>query len=405
MRAWLGRGVVALGASALMAVAMAPSSAQAQAGTSGGAVLTLVNGSLFATSTGYVWGGAGSTTTTSAYTLNTNWSNPGGAPPIGPGQAAIFADTGSVNVTVGAGPMLPDSWTFTTNAQAYVISGNPVGFSLGGPAGGVINNGNLGQRIEISANITDGVAFPGPVLVPVMVQQLGNSTLVLSGTNGYSGGTLISTGIVQATNADSVGTGAMTLNGGTFQMQAGTVSTVNFSNNFAVNAPGGTIDAAGAQVTLSGVIADGAGGGVLRLVDTTGGGFIQLTGHNTYSGGTFVSGTTVQVSNNQSVGTGTVTLDSGTFMADGSSDVTFANNFRVNNNAPFNIIDANGRTLTIAGNITDGAAPGRLTIDDASFGSGKVVHAWQRHLYRRHHHLLLRHAAARRRHAQSEPDR
>jgi autotransporter-associated beta strand protein len=353
-RSWLGQGVaLRLGVLLLVATCMCPTMAGAQ--------------------TTYTWGGIGSTTSTPTYGLNTNWSNPGTAPPIGPGQSAIFAGTGSANVTIGGGPMLPNSWTFASNAQAYVISGNPVAFSLGGPTGGVINNGNLGQTIEISANITDGVAFPGPVLVPVTVQQLGNSTLVLSGTNSYSGGTVISAGTVQVTNADSVGTGVVTLNGGTFQMQAGVVVSVNFSNNFAVNAPGGTVDAAGAQVTLSGVIADGAGAGVLRLVDSAGGGFVQLTGSNTYRGGTFVSGTTVQVSNNNSVGTGTVTLDSGTFMADGSADVTFANNFRINNNSPFNIIDANGKTLTIAGNIADGVAPGALTVQDSTFGSGKVV--------------------------------
>ncbi|HEX7924500.1 MAG TPA: autotransporter domain-containing protein, partial [Bradyrhizobium sp.] len=266
------------------------------------------------------------------------------------------------------GPMLPDSWTFTANSQSYTIGGNPVNFALAGSSGGLINRANNGQTITISANINGFT--PG-----VMVQQLGNSTLVLAGTNGYTGGTLISAGTVQVTNADSVGTGTITLNGGTFQMQSPPVSSVAFSNNIAVNAAGGTVDANGAQVNLQGVIADGAGAGVLRLIDSSASGVsnVQLSGANTYTGGTLVVDTTVVVSNNKSVGSGTVTLDNAAFQADGLSHLTFSNNFRINTSATGSAIDANGVTLTIAGNIADGNGPGKLTVLDASGGLGRVV--------------------------------
>ncbi|HLZ05780.1 MAG TPA: autotransporter domain-containing protein [Bradyrhizobium sp.] len=261
--------------------------------------------------------------------------------------------------------MLPDSWTFTGNAQSYTITGNPVSFSLGGSTGGVINNANAAQTITISANINDGGGGA------IGVQQLGNSTLVLSGTNGYSGGTLISAGTVQVTNANSVGSGAVTLNGGTFQMQHPTVTTVAFTNNLTVNVAGGTVDTAGAQVNLQGVIADGAGSGVLRLTDSLGTGSVQLSGVNTYSGGTLVNGTTAIVTNNSSFGKGTVTLDQGLLQA-GASNLTLANNFRINHSAIGSSIDAAGKILTIAGNISDGSGPGQLTVQD-SFGGGKVV--------------------------------
>jgi autotransporter-associated beta strand protein len=312
----------------------------------------------------FTWGGG--TTFTTDYGTATNWSNPGTAPPVFPTQSAIFAGTGSSAVTIGAGPMQPDSWTFTSDARAYVISGNPVAFSLSGPTGGVINNGNLGQRIEISANITDGIGGA------IGVQQLGNSTLVLSGANGYSGGTLISAGTVQVTNANSLGSGTVTLNGGSLQMQSSTVVNVAFSNNFAVNAAGGTIDANGAQVNLQGVIADGTGAGVLRLIDSTGStaANVQLSGVNTYSGGTLVMGTTVVVSNNSSVGSGAVTIgDNGLFQADGLSNLTFTNNFKTTGTAPGAAIDSNGTTLTIAGDIS---GAGKLTVLD-SFGGGAAA--------------------------------
>ncbi|WP_431016822.1 autotransporter domain-containing protein [Bradyrhizobium pachyrhizi] len=318
----------------------------------------------------YTWGGTGSSTSTDVYELPTNWSTTSaGAPPILPNQSAIFDSSGSATVTIGPGLMLPGSWTFTANSQSYTINGNPVGFSLSGPTGGLINQANNGQTITINANLTDGIGGPA------MVQQLGNSTLVLAGTNAYSGGTLISAGTVQVTNADSVGTGTITLNGGTFQMQSPTVSSIAFANNIAVNAAGGTVDANGAQVNLQGVIADGAGAGVLRLIDSSASAFsnVQLSGANTYSGGTLVVDTTVVVSNNSSVGSGTVTLDNASFQADGLSNLTFSNNFKINTSAIGSAIDANGVTLTINANLTDGNGPGKLTVLDNSGGLGRVV--------------------------------
>jgi autotransporter-associated beta strand protein len=330
-----------------------------------GVVLAIAGQVTVARAQSFTWGGTGSTTSTSDYSTTTNWSAPPAGAPIFPTQSAIFGTSGSSTVTIGAGPMLPDSWTFTANSQSYTISGNPVDFSRSGSSGGLINNANSTQTITISANINDGIGGP------IMVQQLGNSTLVLSGANGYTGGTLISAGTVQVTNSNSLGdtTSIVTLNGGTLQMQSPTVVSVNFSNNFFVSAPGGTVDVNGGQVTLSGVIADGAGAGVLRVIDSTGGGNLELSGVNTYSGGTLVSGTTLIVNNNSSVGTGTVALDNnGLFQADGLSNLTFANNFRINSGGGG--IDANGAVLTVAGSIS---GPGQLSIFDSSFGSGVVV--------------------------------
>ena len=71
-----------------------------------------------------VWGGTGSTTTTADYNLGTNWSNPpAGAPPVAGGQSAVFDATGNANVTVTAGPITPDSWTFNATSQSYTVTG------------------------------------------------------------------------------------------------------------------------------------------------------------------------------------------------------------------------------------------------------------------------------------------
>jgi autotransporter-associated beta strand protein len=89
-----------------------------------------------------------------------------------------------------------------------------------------------------------------------------------------------------------------------------------------------------------------------------------LSGVNTYTGGTLVNGTTLVVSNNSSVGTGAVTLNNAIFQADGLSNLTFANNFRLTG---ANLIDANGTTLTIAGGIA-----GAGSVEFANGGGGLV---------------------------------
>jgi autotransporter-associated beta strand protein len=307
----------------------------------------------------FVWGGTGSSSNTTAYSLDTNWSNPSviaiPAPPIFATQSAIFGSTGLSTVAIGAGPMMPDSWTFTTNSQAYIISGNAVNFSMSGPTGGLINNANTGQLITISTNINDAAGGP------TQVQQLGASTLLLAGTNGYSGGTLISAGTVQITNSSALGFdfgagtgGKVTLDGGTLKMDS-SVSSIALDNSFFLNAPGGTVDANGAQVNLTGVISNGVGAGVLHIVDSTGTfvGNIQLSGINTYTGGTSVSGAILVVSNNSAVGTGSVALDNtSVFQADGASNLTFTNKFQLTGTTFGPTFDPNGTTLMLAGVIS-----------------------------------------------------
>jgi autotransporter-associated beta strand protein len=398
------------------------------------------------------WGG---TANTSDYNDNNNWTP--AAAPIAGGQSAIFDTTGSSTVTVTAGPIAPGRWTFNSTAQSFSISGADVNFS---PGVGVVSAANANQFISIANNIGGA---------GVQVWVVGNNTLQLSGTNTYTGGTQITSGTVQVTNVNSVGTGAVLLNGGTFQsdgaanltftndfsatssgsifdangtvltlsgtisdfggsqgfvqitdssggsgttvlsgtntysfstgvtnstvqvtnnssvgsgtvflnggrFQADGFSDLTFTNNFFLSATGGVVDNNGTVLTLSGVIADIGGPGVLTITDSAGGtGTTVLSGPNTYSGGTKVVGATLQVTNNSSVGSGAVTLDDALFQADGVSNLTFANNFKINNSINGSAIDSNGTVLTIAGNITDGTGAGKLTVLDNSFVGGGVV--------------------------------
>jgi autotransporter-associated beta strand protein len=227
----------------------------------------------------FTWGGPGSTTSTDNYGQGTNWSNPlRGAPPLSAFQAAIFDTTGSITVTLPGGPVQPNSWTFTAGAQSYTISGNAVNFALPGVLGGLIDNASAGQTITINSNI--GEIAPG-----AQVQINGQSTLILSGNNSYSGGTVSNLGTLVVSNNNSVGTGTVTLSAGAFV--AGGSGNLTFGNNFSISdtVNGNIIDANGVRLTLNGNI---GGTGALTVQDSGGGGVVVLNGTNTYTGGTTV---------------------------------------------------------------------------------------------------------------------
>ncbi len=325
MRADLGAaiGVAPLaGAMAVAASLMIPAAAQAQS----------------------VWG-AGATNTTD-YNLNTNWGP--AASPVVPGQSAVFKNNGKINVNVTAGPISPDSWTFNANAKSFTIGGADVNFSMAGANGGIINKANSGQTITINNNI-------GETLAGVRVQQTGNSTLILSGANTYSGNTTISAGTLQVTNNSSVGTGNVVLNGGLFQADG--LSDLKFNNKFKINTAGGAIDANGVALTLSGNISDGAGAGPLTILDSSAGsGRVIMTGNNTYTGGTTICNC--------------ATLQLGT--AANSGSIIGA----VTNEGAFNIVNANTSGITTVTNqsgafitFRNSTDAGPMTIDNHVFAS------------------------------------
>jgi autotransporter-associated beta strand protein len=136
--------------------------------------------------------------------------------------------------------------------------------------------------------------------------------------------------------------------------------------NFSLAGPlGGIIDNAnlGQTITISNNIGESVAGVQVRL---NGSSTLVLSGANSYSGGTEVSnGGTLLVTNNSSVGTGTVTLSDGVFKAAAITNRTFANNFQINNTPFGSAIDPDGVVLTIAGNIADGNGPGKLTVVDS----------------------------------------
>ena len=350
----LRTGLLLIAGSAVIGVAVSPANAQ-----------QYFNGSQ-TTPNGVINGGDGPLDS-----ATTNWTNATGSVSSAYDPTAatttVFGASGSSTPATGGNVNVSAIGQFTGNVQfratgdrsIYTIQGGPIFAATGG------------TTFDVS-NVAPGSAPSAVVSSDIFgdaITKIGNGTLVLSGNNSLSSVT-ITAGTLQVTNSNSVCCLAVRLNGGTFQADG--LSNLTFNTDFGVTPAGGTIDNNGTILTLSGTISNTFGSSVLQLTDSSGGfGTTVLSGTN-FQSATNVVGTTLQVTNNASVGAGTVTLDNAQFQADGFSNLTFTNNFKINSSVDGSAIDANGTTLTIAGNITDGNGPGKLKVLDNSFGGGVV---------------------------------
>ncbi|EDI1034288.1 fibronectin-binding autotransporter adhesin ShdA [Salmonella enterica subsp. enterica serovar Guildford] len=165
--------------------------------------------------------------------------------------------------------------------------------------------------------------------------KTGSGELTLSGDNDYSGGTIISDGTLIADNADSLGTGAVansgvlqvgegelenTLSGSGSLVKTGTGElTLSGDNGYSggTTITGGTLIADNADSLGTGAVANS---GVLQVGEgelentlsgsgslvKTGTGELTLSGDNSYSGGTTITGGTLTADHADSLGTGAV---------------------------------------------------------------------------------------------------
>ncbi len=283
------------------------------------------------------------------------------------GAATYFYDNstgGNARLIANGTGIVDFSGTIGPNGDGQVSAGSIEGFGtfyIG--VGNTLSVGSNNLSTAVSGLIADynpcGCYKPGPGTL----EKVGSGALTLSDANTYSGGTILSGGTLVIGNNSALGTG-------TLSMAAGTTLSFLSSGNFtvanAITISGDPIftPPAGTAQTISGVISDGSSPGV---VDMTGAGTLVLSRINTYSGGTMISAGILQVTNNNSVGTGTVTVDGGVFQS-GAAGLVFANVFAINTTD--GAIDTQANTLTLSGTIGNGnGTTGALT----KIGTGTLI--------------------------------
>nr|WP_249806551.1 autotransporter domain-containing protein [Bradyrhizobium sp. 1] len=316
------------------------------------------------------WVGGTPSAASSNYIAFQNWT-PSGAPT----GTATFGASANTNITLSTVSNL-DGWTFSAVASNYTITTDIVGALFFNGAGISVNGGSIdlinGGSVQFNNSSTAGAATIS-----------NNFSLLFYNTSTAGSANIITTHSVEFFNNSSPDGSAITgvgpLANVHFEYTSGTgndhkltVGSIAGSGTFMLGQNQLTVGSNNLSTAVDGVVSDGVGftGGSLVKIGT---GTLTLTGANTYTGGTTISDGILQVGNNSAVGTGTVTLDGGLFQTDGTADLTIANNFKINNTPAGGAIDANGVSLTIAGNISDGNGPGKLTVLDGTFSGVGVV--------------------------------
>ncbi|MDQ0589228.1 autotransporter-associated beta strand repeat-containing protein [Variovorax paradoxus] len=215
------------------------------------------------------------------------------------GAFAIFGGTaGTVTVDNSLGAVRASGMQFTVDG--YTLNGGPLTLN-GGPS--IIRVGD-GTGAGAGMTATIGAALVGAG----GLQKSDLGTLVLSGTNTYTGGTTVDGGVLQVSSDANLGdaSGGLTLSGGALRNTAAFTS----ARGVTLGTNGGTFDTQ-ANLTLSGTV--GGAGSLTK----TGGDTLTLTGSNTYTGGTSINGGTVAVSDDANLGdaSGALSLDGGTLQS------------------------------------------------------------------------------------------
>ena len=265
------------------------------------------------------------------------------------GTAGSLADVLSLEQTGGQslGCALAD--TYYSSGKPLAVASTNLTIAPGGVALGTASAAGtltfLNAATTYILNSSDGIGLKDG-LNPTSLAQSGNGTVILTGVNTFSGGATINSGVLQLGNGGTV-TG----------QELGTATSVNNNGVIAFNGNN--------NLSFNSTIA-GTGSVIQK-----GAGTLTLNTANTYSGGTTLSNSTVSAasigdSGSSSLGTGPVTLSSGTLLYTGGSDTTGR---QINGaNGTTNTIDVpNGVTLELSGQVLSSSTA--FTINKTSGGT------------------------------------
>ncbi len=199
------------------------------------------------------------------------------------GQFA-FATTNSGSLTID------NSYTQTSVGDVHcdALNGNGIGGAADklvlGSGTNTLYVGDAGGSGTFAGNIQNG-----------NVVKQGAGTEFFSAANSYSSTTTVSGGVLQAATPTSLGSGPVTVNGGTLSLGANAilsnkiVTAANAANGFAVNGAGG-------------LLGNISGPGGLKV---SGNGVLTIAGTNSYQGATVVSSGTLLLQGNAPLPSGT----------------------------------------------------------------------------------------------------
>lgn len=260
----------------------------------------VVNGTDFATQSGGVVSGfAGYNPddySTAANNVDVISASP--APTTFGVNSLAFRTAGAKTLTLTgantAGAILVGS---NVGGNATTVASTAPGDSLRGTAGGELlihqYNAAAGGELTISAPIVDNTSATALV-------KSGPGTLILTGTNTYTGTTFLNGGVLQYASPANIGnsTGAISFGGGTLRWATGNLDNVTTGRTVTIGVGGATFDTNGNDVTL-GAFGTGSFGPMTKA----GAGILTLgTANPNFTGSVIVNQGTLAVTNGTALG-------------------------------------------------------------------------------------------------------
>jgi autotransporter-associated beta strand protein len=235
--------------------------------------------------------------------------------------SGIISGTGSLTKQGGGTLTLlgNNSSTGDTTITAGVLQ-----VGAGGTTGFIA--GNLVNNAAVMINRSDAITYAGTISGTGTLTKSGAGALTLTGIGTSSGVTNLNAGVLAVGGTSALGSGTLALNGGTLRAASGggsfaaavslnTNTTIAGSDALTISGPV-TLNGFNtltftntAQTTIGGRIGQSS----TSILIKQGSGELQLTGANTYTGGTLVQSGTVRINNStgSAFGTGAVTVESG----------------------------------------------------------------------------------------------
>jgi trimeric autotransporter adhesin len=300
---------------------------------------------------------------------------------VGSVGAVTSSAIGTGALALNGGTISSNSTTARTILNAHTIGGNvTLGDATNNGALTFSANTDLGggtRTLTTASNVSlDGIVSNGGLT------KAGSGVLTFNGANTYSSGTTLNDGIIRisvgnvgtlgAITSSAVGTGTLTLNGGTLTASSNAARVILNANTIGGNVTLGdatltgaltfnaNTDLGGATRTLtvaSAVTLDGtlSNGGIIK----EGSAMLNLSGNNsTFSGPITLNGGSIRIlgtPTTRSLGTGTVTLTSGTLFFQPNNSTNYGNSVVVNGNSTIsNSTTVLPKTMTL-GSLSVGA--------------------------------------------------
>jgi len=259
----------------------------------------------------------------------------------------------SHDLTLGSGQLLTVNGILQSDGSATISGGN--GLTYGGGSG----ENDLVIRTDLAGDV---LTIQNSIAAPNLTKS-GEGTLTLTSSNAITGGTALNAGVLLIGHANSLGSGTLAVNGGTLDLNGHAIVVGGLSGT---NSIGKITTSTAAALTLTvnqsgttsydGVIENGAG--TVSLLKQ-GSGLVTLSGTNTYSGNTTITGGLIGFSALANLGSGTIALNGGGLQWAGNNtlDISSSPRFAALGSAG-GTFDTNGNNVTFASVVS---GPGSFT--------------------------------------------